>query len=279
MVQKRSANIRLDKALVDYGFARSRDHALELILSSVVLVNGSIAQKASRNLRPSDQILVRAHADHYVGRGAYKLLGALDDLEISVAGKVVADLGSSTGGFTQVLLERGAQCVVAIDVGANQMSERLRKNPQIVLLEKVNARTLDRSNVSLPEIDFVVGDLSFISLNLLRETVKDVLLGGIGDFLLLVKPQFELDRKVVSKGKGVIRDPELWRQALLEVATKYVLSGAQIKACVASHLTGSMGNREFFIYGTYKAQDSISCITGELPELIALAIDKIASND
>ena len=251
MSAKRVVNSRLDKALVELGLARSRDHAIELIALDSVLINGSIAQKPDRRVMQNDQLSLKQTSKQYVGRGAYKLAGALDRLNLSVDFLIVADIGSSTGGFTQILLERGAKSIVAIDVGINQMSERIRGNPAIVLLEGVNARLMDRTTHTLPIIDLVVGDVSFISLCVLVPCVKDVLLQGVGRFVLLVKPQFELGRQVVSKGRGVVKDPLNWRQAIIRVAECYIDNGASIDAIIPSSLAGSMGNREFFISGSF----------------------------
>lgn len=276
MCAKKQITMRLDKALVVAGLARSRDDAIEMIAMDMVRVNGAIAQKATRQVRPNDELYVSDLSKRYVGRGAYKLLGALDDLKIACENLIVADVGSSTGGFTQVLLERGAQLVVAIDVGIAQMSERLRQNSRVLLLEGVNARTISRDRFELPKIDLVVGDLSFISLTRLKDSIQNTLLEGNGRFLLLVKPQFELDRRSVSKGKGIIKDPDLWAHAIYDVAQSYSQNGAVISNVVASKLSGSMGNREFFISG-YFGEDLPNCGGNDLGSLVERAVASVVS--
>ncbi|MDA8262564.1 MAG: TlyA family RNA methyltransferase [Actinomycetota bacterium] len=250
------ASSRLDKALVDRGIARSREEAERLISEGSVRVNGSVADKAARQVKRADAIVVAPESRTYVGRGAYKLLGALEELGIDVSGLHVCDLGSSTGGFTQVLLQRGAASVLAIDVGRGQMSERVSRNPRVRLLEGVNARYLRRADAELGPVDLVVGDLSFISLVLLAEVVAGELLQGEGGFLLLVKPQFEVDRKVASKGRGVVRDPAEWARSLQSVIAAYVALGASIRAVVPSAMRGASGNQEFFVLGRFGDRDS-----------------------
>ena len=244
---------RLDKALVERGLARSRDEAERMIAQGRVRVNGAPADKAARQVKRGDAILVASEGASYVGRGAYKLLGALDELAFDVSGLEVCDLGSSTGGFTQVLLERGAASVLAIDVGRQQMSERVSADPRVVLLEGVNARHLLREEAGLGHLDLVVGDLSFISLTLLADVVVHELLQERGAFLLLVKPQFEVDRKVASKGRGVVRDPLEWARALESVIVAFTRLGARIEAVVPSRMRGASGNQEFFVLGRLDA--------------------------
>ncbi len=264
---------RLDKALVARGLARSRDEALELIEGRSVRVNGAIADKASRVIKRGDSLLVVEAISRFVGRGARKLVGALDELKIATQGVNFCDLGSSTGGFTQVLLERGANLVVAVDVGRGQMSERVAKDPRVILLEGLNARKLTRAEYQLPAIDNVVGDLSFISLEKFTSVIVTEILQGSGSFLLLVKPQFELDRQTVSRGRGVIREPSDWARAITRVSQSYLEAGAQIVAVVPSPLRGSSGNQEFFIYG-HVGIPSLSPGSDDLESLVYQAISR-----
>ena len=264
---------RLDKALVARGFARSREEAVELILGSNVRVNGAIADKASRLIKRKDTLLVASTAPHFVGRGARKLIGALDELHFDAAGLNFCDLGSSTGGFTQALVERGANVVVAIDVGRGQMSERIATHPKVILMEGVNARNIARSTHDLPSIDVVVGDLSFISLNKFTDVVLKVLLESKGKFLLLVKPQFELDRVTVSKGRGIVREPADWARAIGGVTQNYREAGAVIWDVLVSRLKGSSGNQEFFIYGGIGIGDAPK-VDSDLDDLIARAVSE-----
>ena len=266
---------RLDKAMVERGLARSREEAERLIAEGSVRVNGAVADKAARQVKRADAILVASPSGSYVGRGAYKLLGALQELGIDVSGLHLCDLGSSTGGFTQVLLERGAEAVLAVDVGRGQMSERVSGHPRLRLLEGVNARYLRRDATEIGPIDLVVGDLSFISLALLAEVVGDELLQGEGRFLLLVKPQFEVDRKVASKGRGVVRDPAEWAGALESVVAAYRARGARIAAVVPSAMRGASGNQEFFVLGSFGSEGP-TATDEEIAEMVAGAVERAA---
>ncbi|MDA8277895.1 MAG: TlyA family RNA methyltransferase [Actinomycetota bacterium] len=244
-----AAPLRLDKALVARGLARSREVALSMIDAGHVLVNGSIAQKATRQVRSSDQIVVANHFPRYVGRGAEKLLGLIERHPLTIDGVDVADLGSSTGGFTQVLLENGATRVFAIDVGRGQLDQMLRSHPKVEVMEGVNLRLLDRSDFALPTIDLAVGDLSFISLTKLIDPIVDVVLERSGQFAMLIKPQFEVEREVAARYKGVITDPQYWRSAILKVVEGFIAVGAEIDDLILSPISGGDGNREFFVVG------------------------------
>ncbi|MDA8117060.1 MAG: TlyA family RNA methyltransferase [Actinomycetota bacterium] len=270
------ASSRLDKALVDRGLARSREEAERLIAEGSVRVNGAVAEKGARQVKRADAILVASGGASYVGRGAYKLIGALDELGIDVSGLQACDLGSSTGGFTQVLLERGVASVLAIDVGRQQMSERVARDPRVRLLEGVNARHLRRGEADLGHLDLVVGDLSFISLTLLAEVVARELLEGQGAFLLLVKPQFEVDRKVASKGRGVVRDPSAWTGALHSVIGAFLGLGARIEAVVPSRMRGASGNQEFFVLGRFGATGTPKDAP-EPEEMVARAVERASA--
>ncbi|MDA8374140.1 MAG: TlyA family RNA methyltransferase [Actinomycetota bacterium] len=267
---------RLDKALVERGLARSREDAERLISLGKVRVNGALADKAARQVKRADAILVASEGASYVGRGAYKLLGALDELGIDVSGLEVCDLGSSTGGFTQVLLERGAASVLAVDVGRQQMSERVSADRRVRLLEGVNARHLRRDEVGLGQLDLVVGDLSFISLTLLADVVAHELLQEHGAFLLLVKPQFEVDRKVASKGRGVVRDPGEWSRALEAVIGAFTRRGARIEGVVPSRTRGASGNQEFFVFGRFGAS-AAGAYEDDVAPLVAAAVGRAAT--
>ncbi|MDA8197465.1 MAG: TlyA family RNA methyltransferase [Actinomycetota bacterium] len=269
-----SAPLRLDKALVSRGLARSREVALSLIEAGHVLVNGSIAQKATRQVKSSDQIVVANHFPRYVGRGAEKLLGLLSRHQLEIADADVADLGSSTGGFTQVLLENGASRVFAIDVGKGQLDQMLRNHPRVSVMEGVNLRFLSRNDFHLPKLNLAVGDLSFISLTKLTDAVIDVVLERLGTFALLVKPQFEVDREVAAKFKGIISDPQYWRSAILNVAASFVEAGATIEDVIVSPISGGDGNREFFIVGSIGIEGN-QVTSNTIDELIDREIDLI----
>ncbi|GLV47017.1 TlyA family rRNA (cytidine-2'-O)-methyltransferase [Thermus sp. LT1-2-5] len=231
--------MRLDRYLVEQGLAESREKAKALIAQGKVRVEGKVVQKAAYPVPEGAQVEVLEEV-RYVSRGAYKLLGALEAFALSPAGKVAADLGASTGGFTQVLLEGGANRVYAVDVGKGQLHPSLRQDLRVVSLEEQDARTL-----RLPEpVDLLVMDVSFISSTLLLPKVWELLEPG-GDALVLVKPQFEL---WPGAHKGVVRDPALRRRALVRVREKAMSLGFQVLGERESPLPGKEGNREVWLW-------------------------------
>ena len=207
--------VRLDRALVDRGLARSRTQAQELIRTGRVSLGGRTDVRASDPVTDADRI--DARSDPYVSRAAHKLLGALDDLSLTPAGRVL-DAGSSTGGFTQVLLERGVERVYAVDVGTDQLAPPLRDDPRVEVHERTNLRDLTLEHVGGRPVDLVVADVSFISLTLLLERFAAVTAAD-GTWLLMVKPQFEVGREALGKD-GVVRDPDLHRQAVVTVGAQ-----------------------------------------------------------
>jgi 23S rRNA (cytidine1920-2'-O)/16S rRNA (cytidine1409-2'-O)-methyltransferase len=235
--------VRLDRALVDRGLARSRGQARELIDAGLVRVGESPAHKASAEVDDGSVITVEA-GDHYVSRGAHKLLGALADCELHPHGRAV-DAGASTGGFTQVLLEAGCERVYAIDVGHDQLAPALRADPRVTVWERTNLRDLELSHVDHRPVDLLVADVSFISLQLLIEPFTRVL-GEDADLLIMVKPQFEVGRADLGKG-GVVADPALHRAAVDGVARTAAELGWHTVRTVPSRLPGNAGNREFFL--------------------------------
>ena len=240
----RAPVVRLDALLVKRGMAQSRQRARELIEDGVVLVDGLPATKPGRRVR-TDQPITLARQDFpWVGRGALKLLGALDGFRVDPTGMTCADLGASTGGFTQVLLERGATRVYAIDVGKGQLAWSLRTDARVIVMEQTNARHLD----ALPEpIDLVVGDLSFIGLALILPTVHRLLRPG-GEAVVLVKPQFEAGRGGVDD-KGLVKDPQVRAQAIARVADDARALGFEVLAGRDCDLPGARsGNVEHFLY-------------------------------
>lgn len=236
--------VRLDWLLVDRGLAASRQRARELIERGVVRVDGLPATKLSTQVA-ADRPVTLVEDDHtWVGRGALKLLGALDALAVTADGSTCADLGASTGGFTEVLLHRGAQRVYAVDVGHGQLAWKLRTDPRVVVMEGVNARHLE----ALPEpIDLVVGDLSFISVTLILPTVRRLLRPG-GVAVVLVKPQFEAGRGAVSRG-GRVRSPDDREAAIAKVRDAVTASGMSLLGGVDSEVPGARaGNVEHFLH-------------------------------
>ena len=239
---------RLDAALVDRGLAASRERARACILAGQVRVNGQTVTKAGTPVAADADIRLDVPDHPYVGRGGLKLAHALDAFGIPADGRLALDIGASTGGFTDVLLQRGARRVVALDVGHNQLDWRLRSDPRVVVLERVNARTL--TPAALPpdstSFDIVTIDVSFISLRQILPVVPP-LLAPDADVVALVKPQFEAGRADVGAG-GIVRDPEVQRRVVDEVTAAAAALGLRRVASVESPITGMEGNREFLLH-------------------------------
>ena len=249
--------IRVDAELVRRNLAPSRQYARELIAAGKVLLDGEAVRKAARQMDPAQPLLVvESEREDYVSRGAWKLIGALDLLGEdgpAVEGVRCLDAGASTGGFTDVLLRRGAAHVVAVDVGYGQIAWRLREDPRVTVVERTNVRTLDPALVA-PAPGLVVGDLSFISLTL----VIPALVGAAdprADFLLLVKPQFEVGKERLGSG-GVVRDTSLHAWAMRKVADCAAANGLSVAGAAPSPLPGPAGNVEYFLYMRAGAADS-----------------------
>lgn len=237
---------RLDAELVRRGLARSREHAATLITGGRVSVRGMAAQKAAMGVDGEVSIVVRNDDDPgWASRGAHKLLGALDEFDIDVTGLRCLDAGASTGGFTDVLLRRGASGVVAVDVGRGLLDWKLRTDERVTVLDKTNARSLTPEAIS-GEVDLVVSDLSFISLRLVLPALASCTRPG-GDLLPMVKPQFEVGKDRVGSG-GVVRDPELRVDAVLGVLVAAGEAGLRTRGVVASPLPGPSGNVEYFAW-------------------------------
>jgi 23S rRNA (cytidine1920-2'-O)/16S rRNA (cytidine1409-2'-O)-methyltransferase len=241
------AKVRLDVLLVERGLAESRAKAQALIMAGQVRVAGQTALKPATAI-PTDSELSIDSGPRFVSRGGEKLDAALEAFAIDVTGLLCADVGASTGGFSDCLLQRGAAKVYAIDVGKGILHWKLRNDPRVVVMEQTNARFVE----SLPEvIDFVTIDASFISLKILLPVVKKWNLGeGIGGqgIVALIKPQFEAGKKDVSRGDGVIRDPEIHRQVLTDVLTYAQQDGFGIHGLIKSPLLGPKGNAEFLVW-------------------------------
>lgn len=242
--------VRLDAELVRRGLARSRQHAAELIAAGRVSVSGTVATKAATQVETAQPVLVREDPDEpgYASRGGHKLAGALDalgDAAPQVAGRRALDAGASTGGFTDVLLRRGADHVVAVDVGYGQLVWELQNDPRVTVMDRTNVRTLDSAAID-PPVDLVVGDLSFISLTLVLPALTAVSTPD-ADLLLMVKPQFEVGKERLGAG-GVVRDPELHVDAVLSVVRAAAALGLGLEASAASPLPGPSGNVEYFVH-------------------------------
>jgi 23S rRNA (cytidine1920-2'-O)/16S rRNA (cytidine1409-2'-O)-methyltransferase len=240
------ARERLDKLLVDRGLAPSRERARALVMSGNVLVGEHAQTKPGTMVDAAAEITLK-EADHpYVSRGALKLVKGLDEFGIDPAGKVALDIGASTGGFTDVLLKRGAAKVYAIDVGYGQLAWSLRQDPRVVVLERQNARNMELALVPEPA-DLAVMDVSFISLTLVLPRVRELLQPPVGKpIVALVKPQFEVGREHVGKG-GVVRDEQARRGAVDKVRTWAEANGFAAGADVESPIKGPAGNVEFLL--------------------------------
>ncbi|MFZ0158154.1 MAG: TlyA family RNA methyltransferase [Kineosporiaceae bacterium] len=241
---------RLDAELVRRGLARSRTHAGELLTAGRVLLAGQPATKAATQVDPAVAIVVRALSDDpdYASRGGHKLAGALDAFAadgLAIAGRHCLDAGASTGGFTDVLLRRGAAHVVAVDVGYGQLAWALRQDERVSVLDRTNVRELTPDLLPYRP-DLVVGDLSFISLRLVLAPLVAISAAG-ADLVLMVKPQFEVGRERLGHG-GVVRDPVLRAGAVREVAAAAAAEGLGSRGVCASPLPGPSGNVEYFLW-------------------------------
>jgi 23S rRNA (cytidine1920-2'-O)/16S rRNA (cytidine1409-2'-O)-methyltransferase len=236
---------RLDLLVVERGLAPSRERAQALILSGVVMVNGQQAVKAGTPTADDAEVALRRPDHPYVGRGGLKLAHALDTFGVAVDGRYALDIGASTGGFTDVLLRRGAARVVALDVGHGQLDWSLRSDPRVLVIEHLNARRMLPTDLPAP-VDIVTIDVSFISLAHIFPRVPAVLRPG-ADIIALVKPQFEAGRLEVGK-KGVVRDPDVQARVVEQATAKAAEVGLARVAMTESPITGDTGNREFFLH-------------------------------
>lgn len=240
------ARERLDKLLVDRGLAASRERAAALVMAGSVLVEGQPANKPGAQVDPAANITLKEEDHPYVSRGALKLVKGLDTFAIDPTGLVCLDIGASTGGFTDVLLRRGAAKVYAIDVGYGQLAWSLRSDPRVVVIERENVRNMDLALVPEPAALAVI-DTSFISLTLVLPRVRELLQPPAGKpIVALVKPQFEVGRDQVGKG-GVVRDEAARRGAVEKVRAWAVQNGFTAHEDVESPITGPAGNVEYLL--------------------------------
>jgi 23S rRNA (cytidine1920-2'-O)/16S rRNA (cytidine1409-2'-O)-methyltransferase len=239
---------RLDEALVERGLAESRERAKRAILAGTVRINDRRAEKASQSVRETDALSVD-RPERFVSRGGYKLEHALAHFNLEVTGKVAIDLGASTGGFTDCLLQRGAAKVYAVDVGQGQLAWKLRQDPRVVVMEKSNARDLTSEKFPKPfaPVDLVVIDCSFISLQKLLHTAVALLI-PFGKIVALLKPQFEAGKAEVDRGEGVIRDPKIHARVIEELQ-RFVEGLPKLcwRGITESSLLGPAGNKEFLV--------------------------------
>jgi 23S rRNA (cytidine1920-2'-O)/16S rRNA (cytidine1409-2'-O)-methyltransferase len=238
---------RLDAELVRRGLAPSRTAAQELIAAGRVLVAGSVAERAARQVSPAEPVVVTGDPDRFVGRGGEKLDAALDHFGIDVSGRNALDAGASTGGFTDCLLQRGAARVTAVDVGRGQLHERLRADPRVMSKERTNIRNLTPDDLAWAPFEVVVADLSFISLRTVAAALVGLAAPG-ADLVVLVKPQFEAGKAEVDRGRGVIRDPAVWADTLIRAIGALEAEGAAMMGAMVSPLRGADGNVEFLAH-------------------------------
>jgi 23S rRNA (cytidine1920-2'-O)/16S rRNA (cytidine1409-2'-O)-methyltransferase len=236
--------MRLDLLLVERGLARSRERAQALLLAGQVRVNGANMAKAGTQVALDARIEIVGETLRYSSRGGLKLEGALRDFNVAAQHRTCLDVGSSTGGFTDCLLQSGARRVYAVDVTIDQLDWKLRRDPKVVTIEK-NARYMEPSDVQEP-IDLLVMDASFISATKIVASLVPLAAPG-ADFLLLIKPQFELEKREVGKG-GIVRDAQLHQKAIDRVLAAATGAGLEIVGVQPSRLTGSQGNQEFFLH-------------------------------
>jgi 23S rRNA (cytidine1920-2'-O)/16S rRNA (cytidine1409-2'-O)-methyltransferase len=236
---------RLDKILVDRGLVQSRERARALILAGEVLVDGKMVDKAGEMIDTSAEVALGGKGIPYVSRGGLKLERALDEFRIDITGKVAMDVGASTGGFTDCLLQRGARKVYAVDVGYGQLDIKLRSDPRVVNIERQNIRYLEGGAIPEP-VDIATIDVSFISLLKVIPKVMEFVKKD-GEVIALIKPQFEVGKGEVGKG-GVVRDEAKQMEVVKKIETFCKETGLDVIGVVESPILGPKGNREFLIY-------------------------------
>ena len=242
-----------------------------------MLVAGAVAERPSRMVAPNEPLVLIEPAPAYVGRGGEKLAAAIETMAIDVRGARALDAGASTGGFTDCLLQHGAASVVSLDVGRGQLHERLRTDPRVTVLERTNVRDASPASVGGP-FDVVTADLSFISLRTAATALVGLVRHG-GRLVVLIKPQFEVGRHEASKGRGVIRDPDLWRRAVSDVIAAFEALGATMMGVMVSPLRGADGNVEFL--AAFRVNDETALAhgsefqptrTGDVDSVVAAAM-------
>jgi 23S rRNA (cytidine1920-2'-O)/16S rRNA (cytidine1409-2'-O)-methyltransferase len=242
------AKVRVDQLLVDNGLAESRARAQALILAGLVFLGDRKIEKAGQQIAADAELEVKGRDHPWVSRGGIKLAHALEHFHIEVNGAVAIDVGSSTGGFTDVLLTHGAARVFAVDSGTNQLAWKLRSDPRVIVHEQTSARILTADHV--PEmVDIIVCDASFISLAKVLDRPLSFARPG-ARLVALIKPQFEAGREEVGKG-GVVRDPAIHERVCEEVKNWAISKGWQVEGITASPITGPQGNVEFLLYATF----------------------------
>jgi len=235
---------RIDLTLVEMGLVKTRSLAQRLVMAGKVRINGQVAMKASQNV-PNGAEVTLDSGPQFVSRGGNKLAAAVEAFSLNVQDSVCADVGASTGGFTDCLLQNGAAKVYAIDVGHGTLAWSLRNDPRVVVMEKTNARHVKKLD---EPVSLVVMDASFISLKILLPVIKNWFFPENGEVVALIKPQFEAGRKEVSRGKGVIRHPEIHRRVVEEILGFAQKQDYSVKGLVRSPVLGPKGNVEFLVW-------------------------------
>ena len=244
-----ATKMRLDQALVERGLIESREKAKRSIMAGAVRINGHTARKPSDSVRSKDELSL-TEQERYVSRGGQKLEKAIAEFSPVVAGCSAVDLGASTGGFTDCLLQAGASIVYAVDVGQGQLAWKLRNDPRVIVMERTNARTMTERHFpeSFEPVDLIVADCSFISLRKILPPAIPLVRSG-GHLITLIKPQFEAGKEEVDRGQGVITDPEVHQRVIAELR-EFVESSAQIRwlGHTESPIKGPAGNTEFLAF-------------------------------
>jgi 23S rRNA (cytidine1920-2'-O)/16S rRNA (cytidine1409-2'-O)-methyltransferase len=238
--------LRLDKFLVEHGLVATRERAQAIILAGRVLVNEQKVEKPGAGVADDAAVRLLGEDLRYVSRGGLKLEAALEHWKIDVAGRICADVGASTGGFTDCMLQHGAAAVLAIDTGYGQIAHKLRVDPRVTLLERTNARKLEAKQVNMT-VTFLAMDVSFISATLVLPAVIAAMRPTLTDAIVLVKPQFEAGREQVGKG-GIVSDPAVHDAVIAQVTAAAAMSGLSRLAMAPSVITGATGNQEFFLH-------------------------------
>ena len=251
--------------MVERGLFPSREKARAAIMAGEVLVDETKIDKAGTAVSPNCQIRLLGQRLPYVSRGGLKLEKAITVFGLDLKGKKIIDIGSSTGGFTDCCLQNGAALVYAVDVGTNQLAWKLRSDSRVTVLEKTNARLLDRSMID-DDVDMLVADVSFISLTLALPAAVRHQLKENGEAVCLIKPQFEAGREAVGKG-GIVRDPAVHRQVIEKIINAFGEMGLAVRGLDHSPITGADGNIEYLIYGVKSGES----ITPDIDAVIASA--------
>jgi len=257
--------MRIDILLTERGLVESRAKAQRLVMAGQVRANGEVVKKPADKVEENVQIKIY-QTSRFVSRGGEKLTAAVEAFELNISGVFCADVGSSTGGFTDCLLQNGAKKVFAIDVGKGILAWKLRQDPRVVVMEGTNARYVEKLEQL---VDLVTIDVSFISLKKILPAVKNWF-GDGGEIVALIKPQFEVGRKLASKGKGVIRDPEVHRQILVDLLEYCDAEKFGVLGLIRSPVLGPKGNTEFLVHlavGEDGSKDIIGMINDLIPEV------------